>query len=127
MNGNHAEYSYDTCRDKMVINVKSLDHERKYVMEKMREVHKAVCEETGEFIVPYRFNEGKVRYIGTPSGGYIPYAEALKRTMKYYGNYRSDGKDRTGSVRKTRTVANTPKKRPVRVVRKNRRVTAPNI
>jgi hypothetical protein len=90
-------------------------------------LHKAVCEETGEFIVPCRFNEGKVRYIGTPSGGYIPYAEALKRTMKYYGNYQPAGKGRTGSARKTRTVANTPRKRPVRVVRKNRRIAAPNI
>ena len=127
MNGNHAEYSYDTCSDKMVINVKSSGQDRKYVMEKLRELHKAVCEETGKFIVPCRFNEGKVRYIGTPSGGYIPYAEALRRTMKYYGNYQPAGKGRTGSARKTRTVANTPRKRPVRVIRKNRRIAAPNI
>ena len=127
MNGKHAEYSYDTCNDKMVINVKTLGSDRKYVMEKLREVHKAVCEETGEFFVPHRFNEGKVRYIGTPNGGYIPYTEALRRTMKYYGNYRPGGKDRTGSARKTRTASNAPRKSPVRVVRKNRRIVAPNI
>ncbi len=80
-----------------------------------------------EFIVPRRFNEGKVHYIGTPGSGYIPYAEALRRTMKYYGNYRTSGEGRAGSAREARTIANTQKKRPVRIVRKDRRITAPNI
>jgi hypothetical protein len=127
MNGKDAEYSYDTCRDKMVINVKSSGSDRKCITEKLHEVHKSVCEETGEFIVPRRFNEGKVHYIGTPGSGYIPYAEALRRTMKYYGNYRTSGEGLAGSARETRTITNTQKKRPVRIVRKDRRITAPNI
>lgn len=79
-------YSYDNCKDNLVINLKVVT-ERNRIPEKMTNLHQSIKDEKREFILPTNFNEGKVHYIGQGRSGRIPYNEALKQAKQYYNVY----------------------------------------
>lgn len=99
-------YNYDSCKDNLVINLKSA-LERRKLPERMVNLHKSIEGEKREFILPTNFNQGKVHYIGQGRSGRISYHEALRQANRYYNAYNGkpskNGSPETNTTLKFRT------------------------